>query len=264
MFYSVEIMLLVRAFLLRLCMCFTKCSLKKLLIYLTLVSTVSFLSIDMEVLNHYYLKNFLTGRHLLQDESLAKAWFMLAKEKQKILSELTPEYIKAIKEEAETKYHNRRQSIKRYCKKYSEDNWLKKTNGKTHYWNKQMWFSTQYHFAWCPVPKAASTTWTEHMSLLTGQRWMDIMEDMTRQGIPRVDHRSRFKEQVYGLPEDENLVRTANKEMFTWIFVRHPFSRLVSGYSEKLVKDWENDPNQALRETRDEILIKYRNINKDK
>ena len=144
---------------------------------------------------------------------------------------ISKEHLAVIKKEARIRYKDRKASITEFCKKYiNENTLLKKTNSKFNYWQKQMWFSSQYRFAWCPVPKAGSTTWTEHMSLLTGKRWQDIMEEMTDLGVPRVDHRNIFKSKNYGFPKERKIDDLVRNEMFTWSFVRHPFSRIVSAY----------------------------------
>ena len=176
-------------------------------------------------------------------------------------SKIDFEYLTKIKQEAKTRYYERNRHIKSYCDKNLNYNPLfKKANTKFNYWEKQMWFSKQYKFAWCPVPKAGSTTWTEHMSILTGKRWQDIMEELTEEGVPRVDHRNVFKAKYYGLPTGSKVEEFANKDVFTWVFVRHPFSRIVSAYSEKMDKDWIHTENKAMKDVRDLILTKYRNM----
>ena len=75
-----------------------------------------------------------------------------------------------------------------------------------------------------------------------------------------MDHRNVFKAKYYGLPEGAKVEEFANTEVFTWIFVRHPFSRIVSAYSEKMDKDWIHTENRAMKDVRDKILTKYRHM----
>lgn len=176
-------------------------------------------------------------------------------------SKIDFEQLVRLKQEAKQRYSERKHYIRQYCDKHLNYNPLfKKANTKFNYWEKQMWFSQHYKFSWCPVPKAGSTTWTEHMSILTGKRWQDIMEELSDEGVPRVDHRNVFKSKYYGLPVGAKVEEFANKEVFTWIFVRHPFSRIVSAYSEKMDKDWVHTENKAMKDVRDKILTKYRNM----
>ena len=79
-------------------------------------------------------------------------------------SKIDAAYLYIVKQDAKLRYTVRKRHIKQFCDKHLNHNPLfKKTNTKYNYWEKQMWFSKRYKFAWCPVPKAGSTTWTEHM-----------------------------------------------------------------------------------------------------
>ena len=86
------------------------------------------------------------------------------------------------------------------------------------------------------------------------------MEELTAEGFARVDNRNVFKAKYYGLPGGTKVEEFANKEVFTWIFVRHPFSRIVSACSEKMEKDWIHTDNKAMKDVQDKILTKYRNM----
>ncbi|XP_045613691.2 carbohydrate sulfotransferase 11 isoform X2 [Procambarus clarkii] len=78
-------------------------------------------------------------------------------------------------------------------------------------------FVAKYRMVWCPVFKAASTTWVKNLLLLAG-------EQRVSSGLHQ---RAR---QIYTQPEDpaarEDLLKTSLKMMI----VRHPLERLLSAY----------------------------------
>ena len=41
----------------------------------------------------------------------------------------------------------------------------------------------------CPIPKCGTTTWTDHMALLSGYSggWYDAYEELLHKGVPVVD-----------------------------------------------------------------------------
>ena len=54
-----------------------------------------------------------------------------------------------------------------------------------------------------------------------------------------------------------SLSDAARAEHFTFTFVRHPFSRLVSGYTNKFDKDWRRLPkSMEFRDVKDSIALK--------
>ena len=70
-------------------------------------------------------------------------------------------------------------------------------------------------WAYCHVPKAASTTW---MLALAQINQVENFTQLMNEGLL---HGHMMHE--YGIPETE-----LNKEAFTFTFLRHPFERLVS------------------------------------
>nr|XP_045613690.1 carbohydrate sulfotransferase 10-like isoform X1 [Procambarus clarkii] len=84
-------------------------------------------------------------------------------------------------------------------------------------------FVAKYRMVWCPVFKAASTTWVKNLLLLAG-------EQRVSSGLHQ---RAR---QIYTQPEDpaarEDLLKTSLKMMI----VRHPLERLLSAYRDKMLR----------------------------
>lgn len=82
----------------------------------------------------------------------------------------------------------------------------------------------KHHLIWCPVYKAASTTWMNNLLLLAGIKFANMSL-----------HR-RVRE-LYPPPEDpqerENLLQTSLR----MLIVRHPLKRLLSAYRDKMLRE---------------------------
>jgi hypothetical protein len=60
---------------------------------------------------------------------------------------------------------------------------------------------------------------------------------------------------IYQKPKDISL-KKANDILVTFAFTRHPFSRLVSGFVEKMVRQWRS-AGEGIIKLRSQIMIKY-------
>ena len=78
-----------------------------------------------------------------------------------------------------------------------------------------------------------------------------------------------LRDTLYHKPKDVSL-KHANKMLLTFAFTRHPFSRLVSSYNDKMKhKKWNLKTHvlgigEDIRLLRSNIMIKYRNVNPKK
>nr|XP_053629793.1 carbohydrate sulfotransferase 10-like [Cherax quadricarinatus] len=105
-----------------------------------------------------------------------------------------------------------------------------------------MIFAAKHSFIWCPIFKAASTTWMKHLLQLSGKN----------KTIPG-SHRSARR--MYRQPRDpalrEHLLRNALK----MIIVRHPLERLLSAYRDKMLR--VKSPNHRFEELQRHIAQRY-------
>ena len=133
----------------------------------------------------------------------------------------------------EAKYAKLNEHVKEVCKKYNLDN-----PSAASY--KAMMIDTTHHLAYCRNAKVGSTTWMHHFNdllPLDERPWGDgtgNLNDSTRARINR-----KFKPISLFKNEKKNrgkfftkLFKDENYEVFT--FVRHPFERLVSAYTNKI------------------------------
>lgn len=83
---------------------------------------------------------------------------------------------------------------------------------------------TEHDLIWCPVYKAASTTWMINLLRLAG-------ETEIRSGV----HKSVRR--IYGPPNDTSVIRDALKTSMKMLIVRHPLERLLSAYRDKFLRE---------------------------
>ena len=62
-----------------------------------------------------------------------------------------------------------------------------------------------------------------------------VPKDLTQ--TRRID----FMEKYFPLVGGKENIGPITRKLFSFIFVRDPFSRLVSGYTQKMIHDWEKD-----------------------
>ncbi|XP_049794372.1 carbohydrate sulfotransferase 8-like isoform X1 [Schistocerca nitens] len=83
----------------------------------------------------------------------------------------------------------------------------------------------KHNISWCPLYKAASTTWLYHLSLLAGYSEEQIVKshrqlsEIAREAYPELDYEDAEK---------------AFLTTLKLLVVRHPFSRILSAYRDKL------------------------------
>lgn len=119
----------------------------------------------------------------------------------------------------------RQRHVQETCKKYG----LNKTNGtyQPNAW--EFLLDEKHNLAWCNVFKAASSTWFYNFNLLAGYSEFELLH--TKES-PVTLARKRYKR-----PSVEELKRVFNSTHppLSFMIVRHPFERLVSGYRDKIL-----------------------------
>lgn len=88
---------------------------------------------------------------------------------------------------------------------------------------KNVLYIPQYNLSWCLVPKVASTSWSRALLDLQGLT-LDDFNDPPLQVIVR---------QAFRMVDPSRVNQTINTSL-RFLFVRHPFQRLVSAYRNKL------------------------------
>ncbi|XP_012222686.1 carbohydrate sulfotransferase 14-like isoform X2 [Linepithema humile] len=127
-------------------------------------------------------------------------------------------------EDVRRELDSRRQQVMHVCETIGE---------KTSYLNAaltNMIISTEYNVSWCPIYKAASSTWMNYFAALKGSPTDDIM-DLVRHNLLQISDIVRQK-----FPHDADFNKTYEKISRTkkFLIVRHPLERLLSAYRDKL------------------------------
>ena len=133
----------------------------------------------------------------------------------------------------EAKYAKLNEHVKEVCKKYNLDN-----PSEARY--RHLMIDTTHHLAYCRNAKVGSTTWMHHFNdllPLDERPWGDGTGNLNDSTRARINN--AFKPSSLFQSERENpgtfftkLFKDENYEVFT--FVRHPFERLVSAYTNKV------------------------------
>ncbi|XP_026674533.1 carbohydrate sulfotransferase 9-like isoform X2 [Ceratina calcarata] len=92
-----------------------------------------------------------------------------------------------------------------------------------------MIIDTKHGVSWCPIYKAASSTWMKHFATLGGALTESTMESI-RRNVLQINTVVRR-----AFPRDRDIKKTYRlNETKKFLIVRHPFERLVSAYRDKL------------------------------
>ncbi|XP_046436283.1 carbohydrate sulfotransferase 11 isoform X1 [Neodiprion fabricii] len=95
----------------------------------------------------------------------------------------------------------------------------------------------QHHLIWCNIFKAASTSWMYNFNLLAGYSAQFLKASKT---VPLTLARQR-----YPRPTAKELATYLNDSV-SFLIVRHPFERLLSGYRDKLEQSLPNTYHSKL------------------
>ena len=93
--------------------------------------------------------------------------------------------------------------------------------------------------------------------VFSGYKWEALIREYNKQHVQPTSRRGKMKADFYPVGPDFSLSESAKLDHFTFTFVRYPISRLVSGYTNKMAKNWAKLPkNESFRDVKDEIAIK--------
>lgn len=72
------------------------------------------------------------------------------------------------------------------------------------------------------------------------------------QGFGQMSWRPQMRRRMFQLLDDS--VPQANDRLFSFVFVREPFERIVSSYYNKMYGDWKKMTGHDMRWMRDDII----------
>lgn len=98
---------------------------------------------------------------------------------------------------------------------------------------KSLFVSERQKLLYCSVPKVACTNWKRMMQVFEGAKYDKIMK-MDKQKIHRL--RYKYLHRNYKVNRQKQML----SKYFKFIFVRHPFERLLSAYRNKFVDPYNN------------------------
>ncbi|RLU14792.1 hypothetical protein DMN91_012679 [Ooceraea biroi] len=132
--------------------------------------------------------------------------------------------------DAEADNTRRSLNIERVCKKYNlgfyrklaEDSLFKHPPAPQY---AVFYMNRPYNISYCPIYKAATTTWLYNLCLL-----MHVSEEMLNNGKEQLSTIARRVIPELGYPEADRVLNMSRK----LLVVRHPFERLLSAYRDKL------------------------------
>ena len=96
--------------------------------------------------------------------------------------------------------------------------------------NEEFVINDRYRLAWCSIFKSASSTWFYNFFLLAGFR----RELLARSRSTPVQF---ARETAYPRPSEYELATALRKNYTSFIIVREPFERILSGYRDKIEAD---------------------------
>ncbi|XP_066985559.1 carbohydrate sulfotransferase 10-like [Macrobrachium rosenbergii] len=106
----------------------------------------------------------------------------------------------------------------------------------------------KHNLIWCPIFKAASTTWAKNLLLLAGEK------------VLNKSFHGRVRE-LYSRPDDPTEEKQVLDSSMKMIIVRHPLDRLLSAYRDKMLRvKHACDPYIKLQKN---IIQKYKDPNGD-
>ncbi|XP_069971152.1 carbohydrate sulfotransferase 11 [Penaeus vannamei] len=119
----------------------------------------------------------------------------------------------------------RRSHVKEVCKKYELDR--PSENYQPNAW--EFLVNEEYGLVWCNVFKAASSTWFYNFNLLAGFSETELLHAK--------DTPIQLARKKYPRPTVDELHKAMNStpQPLSFMIVRHPLQRLVSGYRDKIL-----------------------------
>ncbi|KRT85433.1 hypothetical protein AMK59_2187, partial [Oryctes borbonicus] len=138
----------------------------------------------------------------------------------------------------------RKQFLKRACKNLGLNLLGNDSLHKPNPW--EFLVNTKYHLIWCNIFKAASSSWMYNFNILAGyspdflKKTKQVALNLARQKYPRQTTES---------------LRKAFNNSLSFLIVRHPLERLLSGYRDKIEHAL---PHSLHKKLGNQIIMKYR------
>ncbi|XP_014679751.1 PREDICTED: carbohydrate sulfotransferase 11-like [Priapulus caudatus] len=116
---------------------------------------------------------------------------------------------------------------------------------------KRMYLAPKYNLAYCTVPKIASTTWKRALVAL-GKAPPDGKVDMKQfdvlpRGFVHIDRNvGPYLRLASDVIEDKSKIATVLDSYTAFMFARHPFTRLLSAYRDKVADDADSPSYRRL------------------
>ena len=149
---------------------------------------------------------------------------------EKSISEL--EQVKFV---AHDKFNERRKRIQDYCDKNSEDLELQEVNNDIK-WNQDLWFDYKQKLIFCQISKVSSSTWVQSLMSLNGRNIIKWNKLLKNEGLDTHQWRPEIRKRLF--PLQHSSFKDAKKDLLSFVFVREPFTRIVSSYHDKMNRDW--------------------------
>ena len=148
----------------------------------------------------------------------------------------------------EAKYHKANERISTYCKKYMKDlqgplsiNDMKKHVVKAY--QSRMLYDPKHGLGYCPQAKVGTSTWLSHFLKLSNHSDMNLDEDPAKihARVPKMFKlTASVKQELDGIADEVDFILALKRffkknEILNFSFVRHPFKRVVSAYTDKVL-----------------------------
>ena len=108
-------------------------------------------------------------------------------------------------------------------------------------------YSDTYQVLYCYIPKVACTNW----------KWIMYVLDHNHLDSLDVFHKQKVHEELKLNIVQNEFHYMQKKKYFTFLFVRHPFERLISAYRNKILEPYPDDLRHVVT-TNKNILLRYR------
>ncbi|XP_071514175.1 carbohydrate sulfotransferase 9-like [Panulirus ornatus] len=134
------------------------------------------------------------------------------------------------REQVTSRLAHRRHHLNQVCKKYGLEN----VSADNIIHSRVFLINHQYKLVWCPVFKAASSTWLWNFNLLAGYTQEELLAHihqplpMARKRYPKPSH-TKLK-----------MALEASPQPLTFMIARHPLLRLVSAFRDKMLSGKKN------------------------
>ncbi|KAK7078696.1 hypothetical protein SK128_015279 [Halocaridina rubra] len=122
-------------------------------------------------------------------------------------------------------FKKRKDHLQEVCKAYA----LNKPSFINKRRTDQFMINRKYGLIWCNIFKAASSTWLWNFNSLAGYSETELIAN---RNAPLNLARAKYKRPSVSEVDE---ARSALPHSITFIIVRHPFSRLISGYRDKIL-----------------------------